>query len=433
MSTLSADLRHALRLLRKNPGFTLIAVAALALGIGANTAIFSVVNAVLLRPLPYPNPDRLVYVERAYRQGSSPSTSIPKFTIWKQYTKTVELMSAYDFEGPGLNLGGGDTPEQVKAIRVSTDYFRLFGASAVAGRTFTAEEDRPGGPRVAVLSDGLWKRRFGGDPGIVGSSIVLSGEPYTVVGVLSPHFRPDPPVDAWLPLQPDPASANHAHYLLVAARLRPGVSIESANAEMRLAGEHSRRLHGQWMITDETVGIYSMQERIVGDVRPALLILVGAVSFVLLIACANVANLLLARATGRMKEIAIRSAVGAGRARLLRQLLTESVVLAGVGGLFGLALGSWGVRLLLMVSPGDIPRIGDLSRGSPLLLDWRVAAFTLGAAVLTGLLFGLFPALQLSRADLNSTLKEAAGRFGAGVRLSRTRAVLVKSLSLWCC
>ncbi len=428
MESFAADVRHALRLLVKNPGFTVIALAALTLGIGANTAIFSVVNAVLLRPLPYPEAERLVFVERKFRQGSGGSTSIPKFTVWKQFDKTLECMSAYDFAGPGLNLTGGDRPEQVKGIHASLDFFRLFGVSPVLGRTFLPEEDRPGAGRVLVLSNGLWKRRFGGDPGIIGKSLALGGEPYTVVGVLSANYQPDPPADVWLPLQADPATSNHAHYLRVAARLRPGATLEGANAEMKLAAEQFRRLHPQWIDENETAAALPMRQEMVGDVRPALLILTGAVSFVLLMACANVANLLLARAAGRQKEIAIRAAIGARRGRLLRQLLTESVILAGLGAACGLLLGSWGVRLLLAFSPGDIPRIGRLESASVFaLLDWRVLAFTLAVAFFTGILFGLIPALALSKPDLSSTLKEAGGRTGSGLRQSRTRGLLVVS------
>jgi len=240
MDTLIADLRSALRLLRKAPVFTAIALTALGLGIGANTAIFSLVNAVLLRPLPYPEPDRLVAVVRKYPQGNSNSTSIPKFTVWKR-SEAVELMTAYDFAGQGMALGSRDVPEQVVVTRVSMDYFRLFGAKVEAGRTFVEVEDRPGGPQVAVLNEGLWKRRFGGDPAIAGKTIVLGGQPYTVVGVASGGYQTDTPTDAWLPLQADPASTNHAHYLLVAARLKPGVTLAAANEQLRAVGEQFRR------------------------------------------------------------------------------------------------------------------------------------------------------------------------------------------------
>jgi predicted permease len=427
MQSVLADLKQAFRVLRKSPGFTLTAVAALALGIGANTAIFSVVDSVLLKPLPYPNPDRLVNVVRAYKSGQSNSTSIPKFNMWRQENRAFEAMTAYDFGGPGMNMAGGDVPEQVKAIHTTHEFFRVFAASAQLGRTYTADEDKPGAPKVVVISDGLWKRRFGADPGIVGRNIILSGEPYTVVGVLSRSFHPDPPSDVWIPLQPDPNSTNQGHFLVTTGRLRPEATIEQAKAQLKVIGERFRSQNPDWMDKDETVGVRTLQEATAGDMKTPLLILVGAVAFVLLIACANVANLLLARATGRQREIAIRSAIGAGRGRIVRQLLTESVTLAICGGVLGLLLGSVGVRMLLAVSPGNVPRVEQLADGSALAsaLDWRVTAFTFAVALLTGVLFGLVPAIQVSRADLNSTLKEASGRSGTGLRHNRMRGVLV--------
>jgi putative ABC transport system permease protein len=423
MENLLQDLRHSLRLLARNPGFALIAVGALGLGIGANTAIFSVVNAVLLAPLPYPDPERLVFLERQYPGGTSDSTSIPKFMVWKDNT-VLEAVSAYDFAGPGMNLAGGDVPEQVKGIHASIDYFRLFGASPLLGRTFSPDEDRPGGARVVVLAYGLWQRRFGGDPGIIGRAINIGGDLHTVVGVLGRDFQPDPPAEVWLPLQADPASTNQGHYLRVAGRLRPGVTLAGAAAEMKVVGERFRGQYPQWMGPREGVAVLPMRQKITGDVRRPLLILVGAVSFVLLIACANVANLLLARAVGRRTEVAIRSALGAGRGRLIRQLLTESVLLASLGAALGVALASWGVRLLLRFSPGDIPRVAHIAAAGP-VLDGRVLAFTLALTLVTGILFGLAPALEHSNTDVTATLKQAGSRGGAGRRSQHARRILV--------
>jgi predicted permease len=427
MESVLADLKQAFRVLRKSPGFTLTAVAALALGIGANTAIFSVVDSVLLKPLPYPNPDRLVNVFRTFKSGQGTSTSIPKFNMWRQENQAFEAMTAYDFGGPGMNMAGGDIPEQVKAIHTTHEFFRVFGVAAQIGRTYTADEDRPGAPKVVVISDGLWKRRFGAEPGILGRNIILSGEPYTVVGVLSRSFHPDPPSDVWIPLQPDPNSPNQGHFLFTAGRLNPGVTIEQAKAQLKVVGARFRAQYPDWMDKDEGIGVRTLQEATSGDMRTPLLILVGAVAFVLLIACANVANLLLARATGRQREIAIRSAIGAGRARIVRQLLTESVALAVCGGVIGLLLGSVGVRLLLAVSPGNVPRVEQLAEGSAFAsaLDWRIAVFTFAVALLTGVLFGLVPAIQVSRTDLNATLKEASGRSGTSLRHNRMRGLLV--------
>jgi putative ABC transport system permease protein len=427
MENLLADLRLALRVLRKNPAFTAIAIAALALGMGANTAIFSVINVVLLKPLPYADPQRLMSIGRSF-QGSTGlgPASIPKFNAW-QKNDVFEAMAAYDFQGPGLNLSGGDRPEQVKGIHVSAGYFRVFGVTPVLGRTFTAQEDVPNGPQVAVLSYSLWKRRFGGDPRLVGRPIDIGGEPTTVVGVLPAGFQSDPPADIFIPLQADPNSTNQGHYLQVAGRLKPGITVSAAHAQMKVIGEQFRRANPKWMDAKESVGVVPMQEFETGNVRPALLILLGAVGFVLLIACANVANLQLARAATRQREIAIRTAVGAGRWRIVRQLLTESMVLAGCAGVCGFLLGAWGVRIMLAITPGDIPRIGDHLHSGAMVsaLDWRVLAFTFAVALATGVLFGLFPAIHVSRLDVNSSLKDASGRAGTGRHQNRARSVLV--------
>jgi predicted permease len=426
MESLVSDVRQALRMMRKNPGFTVVAVAALALGIGANTGIFSVVNKVLLQPLPYPQPDRLVKLGRKYPQGAGYSNSIPKYMAWR-HNDVFSAMTLYDQGGPGLNLSTGDRPEQVKGIHISADYFKVFGISPMRGRTFTSLEDSPNGPKAAIISEKLWRSHFGSDPHIIGKTILLNGDPYPVVGLMPDSFVPDPPADVWIPLQADPNSTNQGHYLAAAARLKPGVTLEQARAEMKLKGEEFRRLNPKWMDKNESVAVTPMREAMVQNVKTALLVLLGAVIFVLLIACANVANLLLARAASRQKELAIRAAVGASRWRVVRQLLTESVILSGLGGVFGFLLGAWGVRSLLVLVPGNIPRLTDPEQVQSVLsvIDWRIVAFTIGISFLTGIVFGLFPALHISNPDVASTLKEASGRSATGRKQNRIRKVLV--------
>ncbi len=425
METLLQNLRYAFRTLRNSPGFAAVAILTLALGIGANTAIFSVVNAVLLQPLSYPNPDRLVELELTSPQGNGDVTSIPKFNVWREQTDVFDSVAAYDFSGPGINLTGGDRPELIKGIHVSADYFRVFGAPVALGRTFTPEEDRPGGPAVVVISNGLWRNRFGGDPGVLNRTIDLGQEPYTIIGVLGPTYTGDPKSDIWMPLKPDPNSVDQGHYLRATARLKPGVTLAQAQAAMKhAADEFNRRFPGSPVMgPGASFTAIPLRDSVIGDVRFGLLLLFGAVGFVLLIACANVANLLMARATIRRREIAIRSALGAGRARLMWQLLTESLLLSLAGGVFGLGLGYVGVRALLAINPSDIPRVGE--QGAAVALDWRVLLFTLVAAILTGILFGLLPALSTSRSDINSTLRESGARSGTGLRHNKARAVLV--------
>jgi len=425
VGTLWNDLKHSLRMLSKNPGFTIAAVAALALGIGTNTAIFTVVNTVLLKPLTYPDADRIVQFMLTSPEGQGAAASPTKFNTWRQQTSVFQDVTAYDFGGPGFNLTG-DHPEQVHGIHVSEAYFRLFGAPVMLGRTFTPQEDSPNGGKVVVLSYGLWQRRFGGNPNVVGTAISLGNEPYTIVGVLGKSFTTDPESDIWVPFQIDPNSTNQGHFFLAAGRLKPGVTLAQANAQLKIAADQFRRRYPNGVMdAKEGFGVQPLRDSIVSGVRSSLFVLLGAVSLVLLIACANVANLLLVRATGRKREFAIRASMGATRGRIIRQLLTESVLLAVTGGILGLILGYLGVRGLLAFSPGDIPRIGE--NGASVGLDWRVLLFTLGISLLTGILFGLFPAIGASRPDLNSTLKESSNRSGTGFRQSKTRSLLVIS------
>jgi putative ABC transport system permease protein len=421
MTDLWSDIKHALHLFVKSPGFTFAAVAALALGIGANTAIFTVVNAVLLKPLGYPDSDRIMQILLTGPGGSGPGASIPKFQVWQQQTSIFKDVAAYDFAGPGFNITG-DRPELIHGIHVSEAYFRVFGAPVALGRTFTRQEDSPNGGHVVVLSHGLWQRRFGGNPNVVGQSLSLAGEPYTIVGVLGRDFRSDPEAEIWIPFQFEPNSVNQGHFFLGAAMLKPGVTVAQANAQMKLAYAEFRR---KFPDADPKGGfaVQPLRDAIVRDAKRSLLILLGAVGLVLLIACANVANLLLVRATGRKREFAIRAAMGASRARVIRQLLTESVILAVTGGALGLALGFLGVRWLLAISPAGLPRVGE--DGAAVGVDWRVLAFTLLVSCLTGILFGLFPAFSVSRTDLNSTLKESSNRSGTSFRTGKTRAILV--------
>jgi predicted permease len=418
------DLKHAFRMFRQNRAFTAAAIAALALGIGANTAIFSVVSAVLLKPVPFPDPDRVVLFMNTSPQGSGPNASPAKFAHWRQQTTVVQDATA--FRTNVVNYTGGQFPEQLRAGEVSADYFRLFGARVVMGRTFTPEEDRPGGEKVAVLSYGLWTRRFSADPAIIGKSISLSGDPFVVIGVISPdfdiaEFGPEP--DLFVPFQLDPNTVDQGHFFQAAARIKPGVTLEQAQAQLKLSADGFRTKFPQALQENNSFSVERLQQVFVSNARPTLLILSAAVAFVLLIACANVANLLLVRATARKREVALRAAIGAGRGRIIRQLLTESVALSVVGGAIGLALGILGIRALLTINTAGLPRIGD--QGALVGIDWRVLAFTAAVSVVTGIVFGLMPALQSSRTDLNRALKDSVIQSGATFRYNKARSILV--------
>src|SRR5262245_1200823 len=428
MDSILHDFRHCVRMLRRTPVFTIAVVSALALGIGVNVAVFSVVNTVLLKPLPYPDPPRLMVFLNTSPQGSGPGASPTKFNVWRRQTGAFQDVAAYRFSL--VNLTGTGDPEQVAAGQVSADFFRLFGAPIVAGRTFTANEDLPGSGHFVVLSEGFWKRRFGGDRTVVGKTLSLNSEPYAILGVLGPfdteaiQSQAGPP-QVWLPFQIDPHSAMQGHFFTAAARLKSDASPAIASAQLQVAAKEFRAQFPNALGPQEGFGSQPLQDVVVGNVRSSLLVLMGAVTFVLLVACANVAILLMVRATARKREIAIRAAIGAGRGRIIRQLLVESVTLSIVGGALGLIVGVIGIRALLALSPGNIPRIGV--NGSEVSADWRVLAFTTTVSLTTGLIFGLFPALRASRADLSTTLKESGGQSGGSIRHNKARTVLVVS------
>jgi predicted permease len=419
VTTFSLDLRYGLRMLIKKPSFTVVAVLTLALGIGANTAIFSVVNAVLLRPLPYPESESLMWIGQQYSSGMMVAAGEPKFLFWRDNNQSFEAMAATQGLGGGCNLAGGDEAEYVDGVRVSVDFFRVLGVNPAIGRTFTQEEDTEGGDRVVIMSDGLWRRRFGADASLIGKPISLNGQSVTVVGVMPAKFQYLPHIDLFVPMRPSLTGDPNPNATVI-ARLKPGITLSQANEELKLIAEEYRAAHPRSMEQGESLGARPYQELFTSDVRQWLWILLGAVGFLLLIACANVANLQLTRATARRKEIAIRRALGAGGWRIVTQLLTEGVLLALVGGAAGLLLAVWGTDLLVAALPGQF-----LPRTQQVTFDWRVLAFAFSAAVVTGLLFGLAPAFQAARIDVNSALKEGAGKGVGGAQRGRLRNVFV--------
>jgi putative ABC transport system permease protein len=422
MMTLWQDIKYGVRGFVKNPGFTLVAVLALALGIGTNTAIFSVVNGVLLRPLPYPGAERLVHFEGVNpdRGISGSHLSIPDFRDWQSQTDAFESLAAYVDSGGMTLTGDGAEPERVQSGVVTPSFFPTMGVTPLMGRGLL-REDVVAKESVAVLSYGLWQRRFGANPNIVGSSFTCGGSTRcTVVGVMPRGFDYPSKAQIWTVLYPNPGERRNNRYVEVIGRLKPTATIDEAQSQIETI---NARLRQQYPDTNEgwSARLKGLQDHMTINVRTSLLLLLGAIGFVLLIACANIANLLLARAASRRKEIAVRTALGAGRWRIIRQLLTESLLLATIGGAAGLALSLLLTKLLIAISPPDVPRLDQVG------LDARVLGFTVGVVGLVGLLFGLAPALQASKPDLNDVLKEGGRGSNEGHGRNRVRALLVVS------
>ena len=417
METLLKDIRYAARVLLQKPGFTAIAIVALALGIGANTAIFSVVNGVLLRPLPYRNPDQLVHVHRMQPPIERGPISRPDFFEWQEKQEVFGDIGAYHFQI--LNLTGKDQAERLIAARVTGNFFSLFDVPPATGRFFTTSDDQPGSNRVAVIGFGLWQRRFGGDPAIVGQTITMNGDSYTVVGVAPASFQFPRRIEVWTPaVLAGQKATRGSNYLKVIARLKAGVSEPQAEAQMN---QITAALAQQYPDNDTnlTVKVVPLLEEQVRNLRGLLMIMLGAVGFVLLIACANVANLSLARASARTREFAVRTALGASRGRIVRQLLTESLILSLIGGALGVLLSILGVDLLVKLAPANLPRVNEVS------VDRWVLGFTFAVSLLTGVIFGLAPALQVSKPDLNAALKEGSRGSSDGAHRGLLRRGLV--------
>ncbi|HMG32765.1 MAG TPA: ABC transporter permease [Blastocatellia bacterium] len=426
MEILVQDLRYGGKALLKTPLFTALAIAIVALGIGLNTAIFSVVNGVLLRPLPYQDPGRLVSLFEESENGELNGVSLPNFLDWRDQNQVFEQMAAYRWQA--FNLTSVEDPQLLDGWYVSSNFFPLLGVNPILGGTFLPEEDKAHGTPVVLLSYRLWQRQFAGDPNLIGQTITINAQDYTVIGIIPRDFRlygptgdgPMRPIDLWMPVSLWTYDMNYRGFpsASVIARLKAGVTLEQARANMAAI---ARQLEQQYPKTNTGIGVrmVSFYEAVVKDTRPALLVLLGAVGFVLLLACANVTNLLLARATTRHREVAIRTALGASRLRIIRQLLTESVLLAMTGGVFGLLLAFWGVHFLIGILPKNMPRIEEVG------VDARVLGFTLFCSVLTGVGFGIAPSLQSSKLNLAVALKEGARNVTPCKGLSRLRSVLV--------
>jgi len=426
MEKLLQDLRFGVRMMVKSPGFTAVAVLALALGIGANSAIFSVINTVLLRPLPFEQPERIVNLYERWNHGQRSSFSYPNFVDVKQQNRSFASVAGF-LTGSAALTGGQSEPEAVRAVLTTSDLFGVLGVKPLLGRPLVAGDDRIGAAPVAVVGHRLWQRRFAADPGLVGRRIKLDGRSVTVVGIMPPSFR-FPVQDSselWIPLGADPHAADWArqgrdwHFLQVIGRLRADTGLDRAREDMAALTGRLKKLYPRANGHKDSIEVISLHERLVGGSRPALLILMAAVAFILLIACANVASLLLARSAARQREVAIRVALGAGRGRLVRQFLTESVLLACTGGALGVLLSLWGVDLLVGTALSNLPRVSEVR------VDAAVLGTTAAVAVFTGLLFGLAPALAATRPVLHGALKEGAGRHSGGSRRHRVQSALV--------
>ncbi|HEX9001696.1 MAG TPA: ABC transporter permease [Blastocatellia bacterium] len=438
MQTFWQDLRYGVRMLLKKPGFTLVAIITLALGIGANTTIFSVINSLLLKPIPYPEADRLALVWQS--QANDPKdrniVSAPNFWDWQRQNDVFEKMAILDSAGKGYNLSGGGEPERVSGVRISAGFFDVLGVKPRLGRAFVPEEEQPGKHQVVILSDGLWRSRYNSDPAIIGKTVKVEGEEHTVVGVMPPDFEfslYSPFRQLWVPVAYTKGDQDRtSNSFLCLARLKPGVTMEQARARMNIIGralaeQYPQENAGQAATVDSVIGFDTEEQ------QKTLLTLLGVAGFVLLIACVNVANLLMASGAARQRELAIRAALGASRARTVRQLLTESLLLAFAGGVAGTLVAVWSSSLLLKVLPGNLMAVPfrSISKDVGLSIDYKVLAFTWGITCLTGIIFGLAPALIFSKRNVNEFLQEGSrGTTGGGARLRQGLVVLEVALAL---